>query len=85
MIDGELILVRTQEALTTPELTLIEAGNAQTVRDVRRVLHVGIIEEARKLVEAVMGEEVSAATVDVDRGCNFIAFVFVLDSQLEAA
>jgi uncharacterized protein YbcI len=78
-IDTNVIVVVTDDALTTAEKNLAGAGEAESVREMRRRFHSVMYDDAVALVEELTGRKVRAFLMDCNPEVNVAAHVFVLE------
>jgi uncharacterized protein YbcI len=80
-IDANVIVVVTDDTLTTAERNLAAAGEVEAVRSMRNRFHHLIYDEAVAMIEMMSGRNVRAFMCDVEPAANLAAHVFVLEPQ----
>ena len=78
-----VVVVVLTEVLTTPEHTLVAAGRAELVAEVRRQLQAAMHDELVLAVECLTGCGVSGRMSDIDVASDTAAEVFVVDRPIE--
>jgi len=78
-IDTNVIVVVTDDALTTAEKNLTTAGEADSVKEMRRRFHSVMYNDAAAMVEELTGRTVRAFLADVSPETNAAAHVFLLE------
>lgn len=77
--NGSVIVCVLHEGLSRAERTLVDSGDAEAVRDVRKSLQGAMAEELRESVEELTGREVVALLSDSQVDPDIAIEVFILD------
>jgi uncharacterized protein YbcI len=80
-VNTNVVVVVFEDALTKGERNLVAAGEADSVREMRRSFHALMRDEAIETVEALTGRSVMALLSDVDPKENVAAQLFVLERR----
>ena len=84
-IDRDFVLCALEDIFTPSELTLIEAGNADLVRENRIAFQDVVRSQFESTVEQAIGRRVRAFHSQIDPGSNTAAEVFLLAPATEPA
>jgi uncharacterized protein YbcI len=83
-IDTNVVVVVTDDALTTAERNLAEAGESESVVQMRRRFHKVMYSDAVALIEELTGRTVRVFLSDVAPEENVAVHVFVLEPLIDA-
>jgi uncharacterized protein YbcI len=78
-IDTNVVVVITDDALTTAERNLAAAGEIDAVKDTRRRFHKVMHADAVSMIEELTGRKVRVFLADCSPDANVQAHVFVLE------
>jgi uncharacterized protein YbcI len=78
-IDQNVIAIVTDDTLTTAERNLANAGDVESVKNMRQRFHRIMHDESVAMIEQMTGRTVRAFLQDVEPETNVAAHIFVLD------
>jgi uncharacterized protein YbcI len=83
-LNTNVVLVTMGETMTRAEQNLVAAGEAESVRSLRRTLQRSMRAEAVAGLEEVLGRPVIAYMADIDTDANIAVVAFVLEGRAES-
>jgi uncharacterized protein YbcI len=80
-VDGDVVVVVLEESFTRAEMTLVERGEADGIKDIRRRFQRVMADQFKAIVEQATGRQVRSFFSDTDLEQDISVEVFILAGE----
>jgi uncharacterized protein YbcI len=80
-VDGDVVVVVLEESFTRAEMTLVERGEADGIKDIRRRFQRVMADQFKAIVEQATGRQVRSFFSDTDLEHDISVEVFILAGE----